>query len=477
MFRLLLLIHRYLGIAIGVIIALWCLSGFVMMYIQYPDLSEREYLAGLPVIDSGRCCIANEDVLRQLDGVDELSVEMLADQPVLRARFGRDLGFLVNLSTGWWFSSIDQETAIQQADAFLSASGIDGEARFLARKARDQWTVAGYFNAYRPLYQFAADDAAGTQLYISSVTGQVSQVTSSSERFWNWFGAVTHWIYPTVLRQNTALWSQVVIWLTIASLFLVVVGIYLGIVQYGARANGARSPYRGLNLWHHYSGLIFGLATVTWLFSGLLSLNPWGAFEGDGGFEERSRLQNGAILSAEITELVEALGNSALPRGTVQLGSSMIDGKLALIAKDSNGSATRLNGSTLRPEALPENIWSRIKELVGPGKAVRESGFIDSADNYYFSHHEEVSFPVYRIVFDDIEQTRYYFDADSAELIQKVGSDRRWNRWLFLGLHRGDFTLLMRQRPIWDLILLPLMIGVTIGAITGVWMGYRRLTK
>jgi hypothetical protein len=35
----------------------------------------------------------------------------------------------------------------------------------------------------------------------------------------------------------------------------------------------------------------------------------------------------------------------------------------------------------------------------------------------------------------------------------------------------------MRQRPLWDLILLPLLIGVTVGALTGVWMGYRRLAK
>lgn len=477
MFRLLLLIHRYLGIAFGVIVALWCLSGFVMMYVQYPDLSEREYLAGLPTLDTGTCCIANGEVLGQLAGVDEVSVEMLAGQPVLRARYGRDLGILVDLSTGWWFSTIDRETAIQQADAFLTASGIDGRATSLTLTERDQWTVAGYFNAYRPLFRFAADDEAATHVYVSSVNGQVIQTTSSGERFWNWFGAVIHWIYPTVLRQDTVLWSQVVIWLSIVSLFLVVVGIYLGIKQFGTRTEGSRSPYHGLNLWHHYTGLIFGLVTVTWLFSGLLSMNPWGALEGDGGFEERSRLQGGAISSAEVTTFVEALSSASLPNGTVQLRSSMIDGQLALIAKDSTGRATRLNGATLSPAPLPAQIWSRIAELVGPGKILRESGFIDSADNYYFSHHEAATFPAYRIVFEDAEQTRYYFDATTAELMQKYDSARRWNRWLFLGLHRGDFTSMMRRRPIWDLILLPLMIGVTIGAITGVWMGYRRLVR
>ena len=477
MFRLLLLVHRYLGIGFGVIVALWCLSGFVMMYVQYPDLNNREYLAGLQTLDTSTCCIADENVLEQLAGVNEISVEMLAGLPVLRAWYGSDQSLVVNLRTGRWLLSIDQRTAMQQADAFLSASGRDGEARFLAQIASDQWTVAGYFNAWRPLYQFAADDTAGTQLYVSSVNGQVIQTTSSRERFWNWFGAVSHWIYPTVLRQNTALWSQVVIWLSIASLFLVSVGIYLGIVQYGARGDGSRSPYQGLNLWHHYAGLIFGLITVAWLFSGLLSMNPWGAFQGGGSVEERSRLQGNPISSAELIDFVGALGSNSLPTGTVQLRSAPIDGAFAMIAKDSTGHATRLSSATLRPDPLPENVWSRVAELVGPDKTVRESGMIETGDNYYFSHHEQVSFPVYRIVFDDAERTRYYFDADTAELIQKYDSDRRWNRWLFLGLHRGDFTSLMRRRPLWDLILLPLLIGVTVGALTGVWMGYRRLAK
>lgn len=477
MFRLLILIHRYLGIAIGLIVALWCLSGFVMMYVQYPNLDEWERLNGLPEINTEHCCIADSDVLQQLQGVDEISLEMLAGQPVLRARFGRDISLLVNLASGGWFPTINQETAMQQADAFLAASGIVGQARFIRRMDRDQWTVAGYFDAYRPLFHLAADDEAGTEIYVSGVNGQVIQVTSSSERLWNWFGAVTHWIYPTVLRQDTALWAQVVIWLSIASLFLVVVGIYLGIRQYGARTDGSRSPYRGLNLWHHYSGLIFGLVTVTWLFSGLLSMNPWGAFEGDSGFEERARLAAGTVSAAQLTEIVAALDNQTLPDGTVQLRSSIIDGDLALIARLATGHAIRLDGATLQPQPLRGRDWTRVADLIRPDATVRQAGFIDAADHYYFSHHKDVAFPVYRIVFDDVEQTRYYFDPSTAELLQKFDSDRRWNRWLFLGLHRGDFTAGMRQRPVWDLILLPLMLGVTIGAVTGVWMGYRRLTR
>ena len=47
----------------------------------------------------------------------------------------------------------------------------------------------------------------------------------------------------------------------------------------------------------------------------------------------------------------------------------------------------------------------------------------------------------------------------------------------FHALHRGDFSRLLRSRPIWDLFMLPLMLGVTIGAITGTWIGIRRLVR
>ena len=47
----------------------------------------------------------------------------------------------------------------------------------------------------------------------------------------------------------------------------------------------------------------------------------------------------------------------------------------------------------------------------------------------------------------------------------------------FLALHRGDFSALARQRPLWDIFMLLLMAGVTTGAVTGFWMGYRHLTR
>ena len=43
MLRTLLFIHRYLAVAVGLLMALWCLSGFVMLYQQYPTLTDAEH--------------------------------------------------------------------------------------------------------------------------------------------------------------------------------------------------------------------------------------------------------------------------------------------------------------------------------------------------------------------------------------------------------------------------------------------------
>ena len=470
MFRTLLLLHRYLGIAFGLIVALWCLSGFVMMYVQYPELDRQEYLAGQSPLDFENCCTAAAAMGTRT--FHEFTIEMLAGRPVVRAG-----GLVIDLQTGRSYEAIDAATAEKQAEHFLANSAVAGGVHLLEQLERDQWTVASSFDAHRPLYKFAAEDQAGTEIYVSGNDGRVVQATTSNERFWNWLGAVTHWIYPTALRQHPALWAQIIIWLSVASLFLVVVGVYLGIKQFGARADGSRSPYHGLNLWHHYSGLIFGLLTITWLFSGLLSMNPWGLFQSSGTFLEHERMRSGEIDADELQRSLAAIATEALPAGTVQLRSSILNDDLSLLAKDATGRTTRLDGGTLRPLPLPDGIWTDIGELLRPDTRILDSGIMTVEDEYYFSHHEKVALPVYRITFDDEEHTRYYFDPVSAELLAKFDSDARWYRWLFLGLHRGDFTAALRGRPAWDLILLPLLAGVTLGSVTGVWMGYRRLRR
>jgi hypothetical protein len=258
--RILLLTHRYLGIAVGALMVMWCLSGVVMMYVGYPALHEFERLEHLTPIEWRGCCKLSEAPQAEAKAVDNFQVEMLAGRPVLY------LGDTANsrpidLATGSAVDAISAEQAATVARRFASGPKA-ATARILGLIDHDQWTVSGDFNAQRPLYRFALGDEARTEVYVSSITGQAVQVTTGRERFWNWLGAVPHWLYFTELRRNAWLWSQVVIYASLMGCFLTGIGIYLGVRQMAAQPAGRWSPYLGFNLWHHIAGLIFGILTL-----------------------------------------------------------------------------------------------------------------------------------------------------------------------------------------------------------------------
>ena len=471
MLRLLILTHGYLGIAVGLAVTLWCLSGFVMMYVPYPELTPEERLAGLEPLELVGCCRLPEHF--GSDTVEPFTIEMLAGRPALRLFNGRQ--HVIDLASGEALGPFDEREARTIARTAAGTFGLAGAPELRGLLARDQWTVAGSYDPHRPLYHFATGDPAGTEFYVSSTTGEVVQMTTAGVRFWNWIGPVVHWVYPTVLRQHTAIWLQVVIWLTVVSLFLTVLGIYIGIRRYRFSDSERRSPYRGWWLWHHYLGLAFGLFTLTWLVSGLLSVNPWGAFEGRSFARETARLRGAELDHRRIRSVVESLGDAAVPAGTVRLTGAGVAGELGVVAADAEGRRRRFAGDPLRTAPLADFHFALAAALLRPDAPLRDTGWIADDDAYYYTHHEARRFPVYRIRYRDGE--RFYLDGVSGELAFAVDRERRWWRWVFYALHRGDFTALLRSRPLWDVMMWSLLLGVTAGALTGNWLGCKRIVR
>src|SRR5262245_2624322 len=200
-----------MGIAIGVLMAVWCLSGVVMMYVPYPQLTEELRTGGLAPIDWKACCTLDAAETAPDASVGRFQLEMLGERAVLRMSTDGGPPRLIDAGTGAAIQEVDVAQASGVAQRFAYSLGVTARPTSLGGIERDQWTVAGP-GRERPYHLFALRDDRDTRLYVSSVTGRVAQVTDGPQRFWNWLGAVPHWIYPTVLRQNPALWSQVVIW-------------------------------------------------------------------------------------------------------------------------------------------------------------------------------------------------------------------------------------------------------------------------
>jgi len=298
--RALLVLHRWMGIVIGAVMTLWCLTGFVMLYVDYPRLLPAEQLRGLSPLHFPSGGGLSRINLPPDTGLASARVEMVAGKPVLRVVPEKNEGRAIwqmratpqsyDIGTGALLAPLSREDLGKVGTEFGRNVGIDGPVAALEPISVDQWTVQA-FRANRPLYRVDYADAAGSTAYIAGLTGEVVQKTTRFERFWGWLGAVPHWLYPTVLRQNPTAWSQAVIWTSLIGCFLTVTGIWVGISRLRRGKDGTiGSPYRGLWWWHHMAGLVFGLLALTWVGSGLFSMSPWGLFDSDAGLVERQRL-------------------------------------------------------------------------------------------------------------------------------------------------------------------------------------------
>jgi uncharacterized iron-regulated membrane protein len=473
MMRLLLLAHRYLGIAVGLLMVMWCLSGVVMMYHGYPALRERARLEHLAPLAWRECCKISETLLKKTTPAGHAAIEMLAGRPVLHLDPKVDPR-PVDLLTGSFIDGISVEQAAAVARSF--AGHAHGAPRLLGLIGGDQWTVAGDLNADRPLFQYAIDDEARTELYVSSVTGKAVQITTARDRFWNWLGAVPHWLYFSELRRNAWAWSQVVIYASLLGCFLAGIGIYLGWRQLAAQPAGRWSPYQGFNLWHHAAGLIFGILTLSWVLSGLLSMNPWGWLESSGAQSENTKLRGAPEPAlARIGAALQAFANGAAS-DAVSLQVAPFHGEIYFIATTAEGERRRFDAAAAAAPLSRDDLKFLAGVLTGAGAPISPQ-LMSYEDNLYFSHHRDVvALPVYRMILPG-SGTRYYVDPVAGMLVAKLDANARAYRWLHEGLHRLDFTASLRGRPQWDVLMLVLLSGVTVVCVTGAYLGFRRLTR
>jgi hypothetical protein len=475
--RIILYIHRYLAVAIGLLMTLWCLSGFVMMYQSFPSLSEEQRLAGLEPLNFTLCCNTS-----RLDADNDarapgFRIEMLLGDPVLRLNGGfRDASregssfSALNLRTGLPLAELSPADVIKVARQYGQANGIEGEARSLGVIDIDQWTIQTA-RRNQPAWHIAFDDPAATEIYISGASGEVFQMTDRRLRILGWLGAIPHWLYPTMLRQNGALWTEIVIWTSVAGTFLAATGLYVGISRLRRRPRDGRlaSPFRGWWYWHHISGLLFGVLALTWVFSGLMTMNPWGALSGGGGGAYRNSII-GSATWGEIRTFLEAAESLDQTKQLKQLQSAPFNNRLYVMARQADATEIRLDAAARLAQLTDEQVKTAVANL--PAR-VQELQLMEQEDSYYYGHKSEAELPVYRIILDDAEQTRIYLHPKTGN-VRSVGASGRMSRWIRTGLHGMDFPLL-RIRPVWDVVVILLLAGVTLLCAIGSWLAIKRV--
>jgi uncharacterized iron-regulated membrane protein len=285
----------------------------------------------------------------------------------------------------------------------------------------------------------------------------------------------------------------VVVWTSALGAALCVTGLVAGILRYRWRHAGSvsGSPFRAWLKWHHYLGLVFGVLAFTWVFSGLMSMDPWNWSltddTPDGSHQVVMRggeLDLTAFAAAPATVL--AACNVAIT--TKELRLVQLRGEPYYWCVESPRRSRLVSGRHGRVAesvaTLPVDVLTAAARSLLPEHAIAESRLLETYDSYYYPgwydklvNGASKRLPVLRVTFDDPTRTTVYIDPASAAPVLAYDTSARWYRWLFHGLHSLDFGRLYRARPLWDLIVLPLMLGGAVLSASGLWVGVRWLKR
>lgn len=485
------LFHRWLGVGMCLLFAMWPLSGMVMMYVGFPELTEMERHAGLPVLDAGQIRAGPSKLLQRASPdapVTQFSLSSVSSRPAYLLKQAGHPWLGLYADTGEWLEKPAAEHATSAARTFFQTQQAEGkptEALYRGLLEMDQWTVSSALNSHRPLHKVVLQDTAATWLYVSSGTGQVVRDVTRSERVWNWLGANLHWIYPVQLRKHATVWTNLLIALSLVGLSSVLSGIIIGLMQLRIRRRHRGkdvSPYEGVMKLHHIAGLACAFFLTTFMFSGFMSMTPWGLFDAKTSFAQQlwryqQRADIGSLKPVYSTaEEIRQLLRQHQADDIKELNWHWLAGQSLLALHHSPDVFRSVRGKNPLTEAdLAPQIRSAINHLL-PDSEASSMEYLEDYDSYYYSHHERFRpLPVIRVKFSDPESTWFHIHAQTGQLLGRLTFKKRVQRWLYNGLHTLDFSVLIHRRPLWDILLILLCSAVTLFSLTSITIAWRRL--
>jgi uncharacterized iron-regulated membrane protein len=488
--RYLYLLHRWLGITLCLFMAMWFFSGVVMMYVGYPKLTPAERLAAAAPLRPDRCCV---DLERAFAATGErrppsaVRLVGIAGEPAFVFTYDKAKFVVVRAADGARMGPASPEQALASARSFAQGA----KARYDGSVDEDAWTHSKALDGLRPLHKVYVSDPEATLLYVSGVTGEVVRDASRTERIWNWAGAWIHWLYPFRGGALDRFWHDIVVYVSLAGSILALTGLVVGVLRWRFGVpyrSGSHSPYRdGFMWWHHVVGLIFGVTSVTFVFSGLMSVNPWKIFDAPRQVFDLEAYAGGALAPERFglrpDAALETFRRDNFEAREIDL--RLVDGKGYYVAHNGMGLTRILPAepgaapAAMLPYDLLERAGARLVDA-----PLDKVSVMTAYDVFYFARaphtmHGNVDkrLPVVRLEFADANATWAHIDPYTGAVPGKLDAGRRASRWLFAFLHSWDWPPLLDARPVWDVFMVTLNAGGFVLSVAGVVIGWRRVVR
>ena len=468
----LILVHRWLGIALALLFLMWFVSGIAMIYARdMPRLTPETRLARLPALDLLRVRVSAWQAAERAGlARSPVRVMLLTVQDRPAYRFGGVQPTTVFADTGELMSPASERDSVAIATRFMGVS--PPALRYVRQLDRaDQWTIAE--RRRLPLHKIAVDDAARTELYVSAGLGEVVVQTTRASRALAWVAAIPHWLYFAPLRLNDAVWRQVILWTSGLGAMSVAIGLVLAVTQF-------RVAYARLMRWHYVSGVAFGVLTLTWVFSGLLSMEPlnWAASERPGP-SIAPALGGGALDVSSFPPIDATAWTRALAgRRAKEIDFRWIRGAPWFVARGAAAEPLLVRAQPLEIRGEPFNTRGIVDSVAAANRdwAIVDADVISSYDAYYYDRDGRAPLPALRIRFDDPDRTWAYLDPRMNEVVARLTRRQRVERWLYHGLHSLDFSFWYYSRA-WDVGMIALLSGGAMLSAIGVLIGWRRVRR
>lgn len=514
--------HRWIGIAVGLMFVIWTCSGIVLMYAGIPHYTAGEKLQHLPPLDLSKAAITPQEALAKVGGTPlRLLVSMQDGRPAYRINTGQVFGSwtLIFADTGAVMAPLGQDTVIYHLSKLYPAYTETMRYEDYLRQP-DFFTHSPALQNRFPLHVVEMD--WGSEFYVSEKTGDIVMHTTPWTAL---LGALGYNLHTLFFWRQQSWWTPLLLTLSWLGLVMTLLGIVLGIWRFSRKpvhlneGEASHTPYTGWWKWHHYAGLLFGVVMLTWVVSGLISMSIFPSVSES--FYNADQIKAGArtvqgfgapldLSTLSLEEMRTALETLNKEFPVKELELQVVNEKpyyLAYraptddeLANWQSRSAMDFMTPTLEWEhryiaandteakAFSEFNEADLLQMAAramPNQQFTELRWLTETDDYYY--HTLDSFdlglprtvrtlPVLRLKYADTQHTWLYLSPSHAQLLKAEASDRA-NRWGYYGLHGFDFAMLYRNRPLWDILVLLLLLGCVAMSVTVLSPAYYRLKR
>ena len=469
-------IHHYLGTFFFLLFLIWFLSGFVMMYKQFPFLSEQDrvnsHLEGKLSLDEGQLperVFRNDSILN----IHKFLINRQLNRTIYHVETS-DGRIISRYADNGEKVFIDEQKAKRIAlgtvkGSFKSSVAVMNEV--------DQWIPRPRYLKHLPVYKVSFDDHQQTKVYVSSLTGEVISLTNQLDRFWAWVGAIPHWVYFKDIRLHPTLWSQLVMCLAGFGFVMALSGMITGFARYKKKpkANFKRFKNKWYNI-HYYFGLGFGVFVCTWIFSGFMSMTPFDWVPST-VLDEEDQLEwqkESFTLNSFSNDRWAEFVHQIRDREILEVDFFLFNKGMFARVQSSTKGATLLS--------LDQNVsiptakeFQQSIALFDSSDPIRENIYLEEYDSYYYSRRQDKPLPVIRITRES--GLSYYINGSTVEILYVCNSQNRLERWLYHGLHSLDFSFLYSNGILWDVVVIILLLGGTVISITATGLGIKFIRR